>query len=175
MSSGFRNRMLGNPQFVMVLLIEQAIGISAKLAAEIEARKGRFWKVQSSAQRWSESVMTCFCGARCAQILGHSATLWRVLLQLSPNLWQTLHSSLDPDLAQESKGHHADAKLEPILWAEDFGSCAQQIGCHHATQQDFLIRTDAMHSRETCLACKRSLPWHVKPCATSQRDWAACI
>ncbi|KAK9841509.1 hypothetical protein WJX74_006985 [Apatococcus lobatus] len=44
MSSGFRNRMLGNPQFVMVLLIEQAIGISAKLAAEIEARKGRFWK-----------------------------------------------------------------------------------------------------------------------------------
>ncbi|KAK9856473.1 hypothetical protein WJX84_010320 [Apatococcus fuscideae] len=43
-SAGFRNRMLGNPQFVMVLIIEQAIGISAKLAAEVDSRKDRFWK-----------------------------------------------------------------------------------------------------------------------------------
>lgn len=43
----FRSRMLGNPRFLMVLGIEEAIGVAAKWSAEKSSRKDNFWKVQS--------------------------------------------------------------------------------------------------------------------------------
>ena len=41
----FRSRMLGNPRFLMVLGIEEAIGVAAKWSAEKSSRKDNFWKV----------------------------------------------------------------------------------------------------------------------------------
>ncbi len=41
----FRSRMLGNPRFLMVLAIEEAIGVAAKWSAEKSSRKDKFWKV----------------------------------------------------------------------------------------------------------------------------------
>lgn len=41
----FRARMLGNPRFLMVLGIEEAIGVAAKWSAEKSSRKDNFWKV----------------------------------------------------------------------------------------------------------------------------------
>lgn len=43
----FRSRMLGNPRFLMVLAIEEAIGVAAKWSAEKSSRKDKFWKVCS--------------------------------------------------------------------------------------------------------------------------------
>lgn len=43
----FRSRMLGNPRFLMVLGIEEAIGVAAKWSAEKSSRKDNFWKVQA--------------------------------------------------------------------------------------------------------------------------------
>ena len=43
----FRSRMLGNPRFLMVLAIEEAIGVAAKWSAEKSSRKDQFWKVCS--------------------------------------------------------------------------------------------------------------------------------
>ncbi|DBA68740.1 TPA: hypothetical protein ACH3X2_013437 [Trebouxia sp. C0005] len=40
----FRSRMLGNPRFLMVLAIEEAIGVAAKWSAEKSSRKDKFWK-----------------------------------------------------------------------------------------------------------------------------------
>ncbi|KAL3155755.1 hypothetical protein ABBQ32_012772 [Trebouxia sp. C0010 RCD-2024] len=40
----FRSRMLGNPRFLMVLGIEEAIGVAAKWSAEKSSRKDNFWK-----------------------------------------------------------------------------------------------------------------------------------
>lgn len=40
----FRSRMLGNPRFLMVLAIEEAIGVAAKWTAEKTSRKEKFWK-----------------------------------------------------------------------------------------------------------------------------------
>ncbi len=37
--------MLGNPRFLMVLAIEEAIGVAAKWSAEKSSRKDKFWKV----------------------------------------------------------------------------------------------------------------------------------
>jgi len=42
---GFRDRVLGNPRFLLVLAIEELIGCSARMAGEIQGRPGdRFWK-----------------------------------------------------------------------------------------------------------------------------------
>lgn len=41
----FRDRMLGNPRFLMVLAIEEAIGVAAKWSAEVNSRGDRFKKV----------------------------------------------------------------------------------------------------------------------------------
>ena len=41
----FRSRMLGNPRFLMVLAIEEAIGVAGKWSAEKNSRKDKFWKV----------------------------------------------------------------------------------------------------------------------------------
>ncbi len=43
----FRSRMLGNSRFLMVLAIEEAIGVAAKWSAEKSSRKDKFWKVCS--------------------------------------------------------------------------------------------------------------------------------
>lgn len=41
-----RERIMGNSRFLQVLLIEEVLGASAKMAAEIQGRKDRFWQVQ---------------------------------------------------------------------------------------------------------------------------------
>ena len=40
---GFRDRVLGNPRFLLVLAIEEAIGCSARMAGEVRGRGDRFW------------------------------------------------------------------------------------------------------------------------------------
>ena len=40
---GFRDRVLGNPRFLLVLAIEEAIGCSARMAGEVQGRGERFW------------------------------------------------------------------------------------------------------------------------------------
>ncbi len=42
---GLRDRILGNPRFLLVLGIELAMGVSAKTSAEYRARGDRFYKV----------------------------------------------------------------------------------------------------------------------------------
>lgn len=42
---GFRDRILGNPRFLLVLAIELAMGVSAKTSAEMKARGDKFGKV----------------------------------------------------------------------------------------------------------------------------------
>ena len=37
---GFRDRVLGNPRFLLVLAIEEAIGCSARMAGEVRGRGG---------------------------------------------------------------------------------------------------------------------------------------
>ena len=49
---GLRSRMLGNPRFLMVLAIEEAIGLAAKWSAEKSSRKDKFWKVSC----WVQAV-----------------------------------------------------------------------------------------------------------------------
>lgn len=41
---GFRDRIMGNPRFLLVLTIELAMGVSAKTSAEIKARGDKFGK-----------------------------------------------------------------------------------------------------------------------------------
>ena len=41
-----RDRILGNPRFLLVLAIEEAMGVSAKLSAEVNARGDNFKKVR---------------------------------------------------------------------------------------------------------------------------------
>ena len=41
---GFRDRVLGNPRFLLVLAIEELIGCSARMAGEIQGRGDRFWQ-----------------------------------------------------------------------------------------------------------------------------------
>ena len=45
LAPAFRDRMLGNPRFLMVLAIEEAIGVAAKWSAEVKSRGDRFKKV----------------------------------------------------------------------------------------------------------------------------------
>ena len=65
----FRARMLGNPRFLMVLGIEEAIGVAAKWSAEKSSRKENFWKVY-------HLLMYCCCTAQTwqAQIAAFLAT-----------------------------------------------------------------------------------------------------
>lgn len=44
--AGFRDRVLGNPRFLVVLAIEFAMGASAKWSAEVQARGDKFWPVR---------------------------------------------------------------------------------------------------------------------------------
>mmetsp|Transcript_6379 Transcript_6379/g.18369 ORF Transcript_6379/g.18369 Transcript_6379/m.18369 type:complete len:366 (-) Transcript_6379:765-1862(-) len=44
LSPAFRNRVLGNPRFLLVLFIELAMGLSAKTSAEYKQRGDRFFK-----------------------------------------------------------------------------------------------------------------------------------
>ena len=44
--AGFRDRVLGNPRFLVVLAIEFAMGASAKWSAEVQARGEKFWPVR---------------------------------------------------------------------------------------------------------------------------------
>ena len=41
----FRDRIMGNPRFLLVLAIEEVIGCTAKTIAEYQARGKDFWKV----------------------------------------------------------------------------------------------------------------------------------
>lgn len=41
-----RDRVMGNPRFLLILGIEEVIGITAKTAAEIQGRKEQFWNVR---------------------------------------------------------------------------------------------------------------------------------
>ncbi|KAK9824347.1 hypothetical protein WJX72_009595 [[Myrmecia] bisecta] len=40
----FRDRVLGNPRFLLVLAIEEALGVAAKMSAEVQSRGDDFWK-----------------------------------------------------------------------------------------------------------------------------------
>lgn len=40
-----RERVMGSERFLQVLLIEEIIGVSAKMAAEIQGRGDKFWEV----------------------------------------------------------------------------------------------------------------------------------
>lgn len=48
-----RERVMGSPRFLQVLLIEELIGATAKMAAEVQGRGEKFWEVgsQSSPQQ----------------------------------------------------------------------------------------------------------------------------
>ena len=75
----FRSRMLGNPRFLMVLAIEEAIGVAAKWSAEKSSRKDKFWKVCS-----------CTC------VLLHSPALSISILasmQNVPSIWMAQRSA----------------------------------------------------------------------------------
>ena len=43
----FRDRIMGNPRFLLVLAIEEVIGCTAKTIAEYQARGTDFWKVRT--------------------------------------------------------------------------------------------------------------------------------
>ncbi len=45
----FRDRVLGNPRFLLVLAVEEVIGCTAKTIAEYRVRKEDFWKVRLAA------------------------------------------------------------------------------------------------------------------------------
>ncbi len=45
-----RERVMGNPRFLLVLAIEEVIGGSAKLAAEVQGRGDDFWDVRPPSQ-----------------------------------------------------------------------------------------------------------------------------
>lgn len=62
---GFRDRVLGNPRFLLVLAIEEAIGCSARMAGEIQGRGDRFW---------SEAAMVA--SDMSLEILGDFAIVW---------------------------------------------------------------------------------------------------
>lgn len=54
----FRSRMLGNPRFLMVLGIEEAIGVAAKWSAEKSSRKDNFWKAKLVCYHWRRLYAT---------------------------------------------------------------------------------------------------------------------
>ena len=60
-----RDRILGNPRFLMVLAIEEAIGCSARMAGEVSGRGERFW--EESALVASDMSL---------EILGDFAIVW---------------------------------------------------------------------------------------------------
>jgi hypothetical protein len=68
----FRDRVLGNPRFLLVLAVEEVIGCTAKTIAEYQLRKEKFWKV---AERPSMSVSHCLRAPR-----RHSAGLQGFIL-----------------------------------------------------------------------------------------------
>lgn len=41
-----RDRVMGNPRFLLVLAIEEVIGVTAKTLAEVQGRKDDFWRVR---------------------------------------------------------------------------------------------------------------------------------
>lgn len=43
----FRDRVLGNPRFLLVLAVEEVIGCTAKTVAEYRMRQENFWKVSA--------------------------------------------------------------------------------------------------------------------------------
>ncbi len=51
----FRDRVLGNPRFLLVLVVEEVIGCTAKTIAEYRVRKQNFWKV-----RLALHVLKCY-------------------------------------------------------------------------------------------------------------------
>ncbi len=55
----FRDRVLGNPRFLLVLAVEEVIGCTAKTIAEYQLRKERFWKVRY--ERGSAAAPLGFC------------------------------------------------------------------------------------------------------------------
>lgn len=58
----FRDRVLGNPRFLLVLAIEEVIGCTAKTIAEYQLRKEKFWKVPKNCLlRNSSSCQTWVC------------------------------------------------------------------------------------------------------------------
>lgn len=52
-----RERVMGNPTFLQVLLIEEVIGISAKTAAEVQGRGDNFWNVRQPNQSITHSCL----------------------------------------------------------------------------------------------------------------------
>ena len=46
-----RERVMGSPRFLQVLLIEEIIGATAKMGAEIQGRKDDFWQVCAALSR----------------------------------------------------------------------------------------------------------------------------
>ena len=57
----FRSRMLGNPRFLMVLGIEEAIGVAAKWSAEKSSRGDKFWKVTSAFSKYLHAYQASHC------------------------------------------------------------------------------------------------------------------
>ena len=75
LAPAFRDRMLGNPRFLMVLAIEEAIGVAAKWSAEVRSRGDRFKKVRHPYHiAWSSTTssslqnlhMNCICSTASA-------------------------------------------------------------------------------------------------------------
>ena len=46
--AGFRDRVLGNPRFLVVLAIELVMGVTGKWSAEVQARGDKFWQARAS-------------------------------------------------------------------------------------------------------------------------------
>lgn len=42
----FRDRVMGNPRFLLVLALEEVLGCSAKMTAEVQGRGKNFWPVR---------------------------------------------------------------------------------------------------------------------------------
>ena len=147
LSTGFRNRMLGNPQFVLVLLIEQAIGISAKLAAEIDSRKDRFWKVSpfhlATQGALAPDVTTCVHATRPVPVVPEVSEYQRH----ADCLCQLFRAFYRFYMSRPSHGHDSGGSLQMHLIGE---SCCQvETGARRASAF-FWNRNSHRHGADCC-------------------------
>lgn len=54
-----RERVMGNPRFLLILAIEEIIGVSAKTAAEVQGRGDEFWNVRPTHDFLHSVIYSC--------------------------------------------------------------------------------------------------------------------
>lgn len=65
--AGFRDRVLGNPRFLVVLAIELVMGLTGKWSAEVQARGDKFWQARAG-----PASQECPRDARCGAAALHA-------------------------------------------------------------------------------------------------------